>query len=166
MDDISMTQWFWTDLAVIAGFWLLIAFACAFIASNKGRSGVLWFVIGAMTAVLGLIVIAALPTEQRPRTSKGEVKQCPFCAEEILAAAVVCKHCGRDIPAASQAAAASEDGPLIAAVREGSWGTAFSLLNGGANPNACDHTGRTALEIARERGDQQIASLLISKGAS
>ena len=22
---------------------------------------------------------------------------CPFCAEEILDAAVVCKHCGRDV---------------------------------------------------------------------
>lgn len=25
-----------------------------------------------------------------------ETKACPFCAEQILAAATVCKHCGRD----------------------------------------------------------------------
>ena len=29
---------------------------------------------------------------------KEDTKLCPFCAEEIKKAAMVCKHCGRDIP--------------------------------------------------------------------
>lgn len=27
-----------------------------------------------------------------------DTRTCPFCAEEIKLAAIVCKHCGRDVP--------------------------------------------------------------------
>jgi hypothetical protein len=31
-------------------------------------------------------------------TGRRDDRPCPFCAEPILAQAVVCKHCGRDVP--------------------------------------------------------------------
>jgi hypothetical protein len=31
-----------------------------------------------------------------------DTKQCPYCAEDILAAAVKCKHCGADLAAPSK----------------------------------------------------------------
>lgn len=31
--------------------------------------------------------------------SSGNLKTCPFCAEGVRPEAVVCKHCGRDLPA-------------------------------------------------------------------
>jgi len=33
-------------------------------------------------------------------SSKRETKLCPFCAEEVMAAAIKCKHCSSDLPRA------------------------------------------------------------------
>lgn len=39
---------------------------------------------------------------QQPHTENDAVRICPFCAEEVKPAAVVCKHCGRDLPVDKQ----------------------------------------------------------------
>lgn len=39
-------------------------------------------------------------------------KTCPFCAEDILAAAVVCKHCRRDLPRPAPVFAPYKPGPI------------------------------------------------------
>jgi uncharacterized membrane protein YdbT with pleckstrin-like domain len=39
---------------------------------------------------------AATPAAAAPRESRDE-RDCPYCAERILARARVCKHCGRDV---------------------------------------------------------------------
>lgn len=38
-----------------------------------------------------------VPTECKAYTMIGTMKLCLFCAEDIQDAAIVCKHCGRDL---------------------------------------------------------------------
>jgi hypothetical protein len=56
-------------------------------------------VAGALVLLLaGVIAVRSPPVE-----AEAPSRSCPFCAESILAAAVVCKHCHRDLPAATPA---------------------------------------------------------------
>ena len=63
------------------------------IARRKGRSPVCWFILCAIVPLL-IVVIAVLP----PMVSKGYTKKCLYCAEIIKEDAIVCKHCGRELP--------------------------------------------------------------------
>jgi hypothetical protein len=63
------------------------------IARRKGRNPIGWFILCAIVPFL-IVVIAVLP----PLVSKGYTKKCPYCAEIIKEDAMVCKHCGRELP--------------------------------------------------------------------
>lgn len=74
-----------------------------------------WTVIGWIAALIWAVIKSApLPatpaqperqewlTSERPiRVDADDTRPCPLCAEPIKKAAIVCKHCGRDVPAAA-----------------------------------------------------------------
>lgn len=68
--------------------------------------------IGALLLIVGVAFLLATRRRQvAPPTvieSRSDDKQCPFCAERIKAAAVICRFCGRDLPAADAPAKKSE----------------------------------------------------------
>jgi hypothetical protein len=74
--------------------WILCAIFSAVMASSKNRSPEGWFLIGLFFGPFGLLV-ALMPKVEPPVVS---TRSCPFCAEQIQLAAIVCKHCGRDLP--------------------------------------------------------------------
>lgn len=74
-----------------------------FIAQSKGRSFVAWWLYGAALFIVALphsLIMKADQEEiEREQLDSGNSKRCPFCAEIIKKQAVVCRFCGRDLPA-------------------------------------------------------------------
>lgn len=78
-------------------FWAAFAVVVAILASNRGRSGLLWFFIAVVISPLiaGLLVLV-LPSHALGNQSvtTNTHKKCPDCAEFVMLDAKVCKHCG------------------------------------------------------------------------
>ena len=92
----------------------LLYFVPSIVAAGRERNGgvlVLNFFLGWTLVgwVVALAWAASLPHRSKTAASTigppGEsiavpaLVRCPFCAEDIKPEAVVCKHCGRDLPA-------------------------------------------------------------------
>lgn len=77
-------------------FWAGIAIACAIVASNKGRSGFGWFILGLLFSLIALLIVLVLPsiTEDADTPRPDTHIKCPDCAEFVKREARVCKHCG------------------------------------------------------------------------
>lgn len=76
-----------SEIVILA---VLLGLIPAFIARHRGGPFVFFWFIGALLFPVGL-VLALIAKDGR--------KRCPSCDETVSAAAVVCPHCQRDIPA-------------------------------------------------------------------
>lgn len=81
-------------------FWFVFAIAVGVFASNRGRSGIGWFLLSlVISPLLGLIFVAVMKNLAAEKASANATPgpsshvKCPACAEWVLPEAKICKHC-------------------------------------------------------------------------
>lgn len=92
----------------------------AFIASNKGRSFLGWWIFSFFTFFIVALAVALLvsPDENelnKRKAAAGEIKICPQCAEKVRFEAVKCRFCGYEFRAVVTPITASDHAKAAAA---------------------------------------------------
>ena len=73
----------------------------AFIAKEKKRDEVVWFILGFLFSFLALVALVAIPeitvANTQKTNDKPNIALCPYCREEIKSGSIICKHCKSDL---------------------------------------------------------------------
>lgn len=88
-----------TGIALLVA-WVAMAFVVAYVAGQKNRSkvGFFWLSIF-LSPLIGLLVAIAIPKGSK---NANRLSQCPYCKEEIVVDALVCRHCGKELDPQTQ----------------------------------------------------------------
>lgn len=87
----------------------VIGLVPAFIAHNRGKDFLLWWVFGAALFIVALPLALTLPRDEDSIARREKRRQCPRCAEWIRQEATFCRFCQSESPA--QVATASGHHP-------------------------------------------------------
>lgn len=81
---------------------IIFAVIATIVASAKGLSLGKWAAIGFILGPIGVIWSLVTPKNEaaiaKRQVEAGEMKVCPFCAENIKVDAAICKYCGEEQP--------------------------------------------------------------------
>ncbi len=87
--NVLWTVWVSVTLSV----WVLVAVAAGWLADEKGRSVILWFLIGLLSGPFAVVLVGFAP-----RGASGQYQRCRYCREPIRREAVVCPFCRATMP--------------------------------------------------------------------